>query len=249
MLAHVLKKVLSAFLHPVGLCLLLLVIGLVFLYRTGRRRLGGWLISLAALWLLISSLPMTSYFMLRPLEATAGPCVDPAVLRKLGVQHILVLGGEGPGYPRVSEGIRLWKHVPGAFLLLSDGMAHKGDRAGRFAVEMGVSKTALIAQGGALDTGDEAKLFVNIVGTGPFALVTSAWHIPRAMKLFQARGLSPVAAPCEHRTKEFPPRATCLLPSGDALLTTELAMHEYLGMVWLDLKETLTKLFRQSSDL
>ena len=120
---------------------------------------------------------------------------------------------------------------------------HKGDKAGRFAMEMGVPKSALIAKGGALDTGDEANLFVDILGTAPFALVTSAWHIPRAMKLFQARGLNPIAAPCEHRTKEFPPLTTCMLPSAAALLTTELAMHEYLGMVWLDLKETLTKLF------
>jgi uncharacterized SAM-binding protein YcdF (DUF218 family) len=193
--------------------------------------------------LLISSLPVTSYFMLRPLEATAGPCVDPAVLRKLGVQYILVLGGESLGYPRVSEGIRLWRHMPGGFLVLSDGRAHKGDKAGRFAMEMGVPKSALIAKGGALDTGDEANLFVDILGTAPFALVTSAWHIPRAMKLFQARGLNPIAAPCEHRTKEFPPLTTCMLPSAAALLTTELAMHEYLGIVWLDLKETLTKLF------
>ena len=141
------KKAVSSLLLPVGLCVLLLVAGLVLFRRKLHGRWGMWLLSLATLWLLISSLPVTSYFMLRPLEATAGPCVDPAVLRKLGVQYILVLGGESLGYPRVSEGIRLWRHMPGGFLVLSDGRAHKGDKAGRFAMEMGVPKSALIAKG------------------------------------------------------------------------------------------------------
>jgi len=163
---------------------------------------------------------------MRPLEAAAGPCNNPEVLKKLGLQDIVVLGGIPTGFPRVAEGVRLWRHVPGARLVLSD----VGGCSKRFAIDMGVPREALIVKEGARDTGDEASLFISTVGKKHFALVTSAWHIPRAMRRFQERGLNPFGAPCEHRTKEFPPLATALLPSADALLTTQLALHEYLGL-------------------
>lgn len=237
MIAYILKKILSAFLHPVGLCLVLLAVGLILLRRRRHSRLGVWLVSLATVWLLVTSLPITSYFIVRPLEAAAGPRIDPGALKTAGVEHIVVLGGDSPGYPRVAEAVRLWRHVPGVRVILSDNGKPSGADAQRFAVELGVPRDALVAKTGARDTGDEANLFVDTVGNKPFALVTSAYHISRSMKLFQAQGLNPVAAPCEHRSKEFPSLATCLLPSADALLTTQLALHEYLGLAWCALRK------------
>ena len=111
-----------------------------------------------------------------------------------------------------------------------------GGAARKFATEMGVPTDAVTAKAGALDTGDEVGMFANSVGRRSFALVTSAYHMPRAMRLFRATGLNPVAAPCEHRAGEFPAWSTCLLPNADALLASQLAIHEYLGMIWEVLK-------------
>lgn len=96
---------------------------------------------------------------------------------------------------------------------------------------------------GAFDTADETKLFSRIVGTRPFALVTSAYHIPRAMRLFRKAGLNPVAAPCEYRAKGLQAFPSYILPSADALLTSQLAIHEYLGIGWLALRERLFFLY------
>jgi uncharacterized SAM-binding protein YcdF (DUF218 family) len=230
-IAFVAKKAVSVLLHPVGIGLAFLFTGLIFWRRTRRSRLGVWFVLVASVWLLIASLPITGFLLMRPLEDVAGPCADRDNLKRLGVRDILVLGGGGPANCRVVEGIRMWRHLPKSRLILSGGRTGN-DPMWKLSIELGVPEADLILRTGALDTADEARLFGETVGKAPFALVTSAYHVPRAMRLFQAMGLNPVAAPCEFRTTELPPWSTCLLPTADALLSTQLAMHEYLGMIW-----------------
>ncbi|MGB6067558.1 MAG: ElyC/SanA/YdcF family protein [Desulfomonilaceae bacterium] len=196
----------------------------------------------AAAWLLIASLPITAYLIMRPLEDMAGPAASPEALKQLGVQYLLVLGGDGPADRRVVEGIRLFRHLPNTHLIVSGGLGVRADAIGKFPLEMGVPKGALIVETQLYDTQDEAGSFGKIMGKRPFALITSAFHIPRAMMLFRASGLNPVAAPCEYRAKKLDPFPMYLLPSADALLTTQLAMHEYFGIGWLYLRERLFSL-------
>jgi uncharacterized SAM-binding protein YcdF (DUF218 family) len=238
-IAFATKKALSALLCPVGMCLVLLFAALFFWRRTSKGRLSAWLVLLSATWLLLMSLPITAFFAMRPLEHQAGSYADPEALKQLNVQYLLVLGGGGSADWRVVEGIRLWRHLPNTRLILSRGREDQVESISALPVEMGVSKQALIIETKAFDTEDEARVFGEIVGKTPFALVTSAYHIPRAMRLFRTAGLNPVPAPCEYRAKKFPALPTCLLPSADALLTTQLAIHEYLGIGWHAMKERL----------
>ncbi len=242
-IAFAAKKALSTLLYPVGMCLALLFAALFFWRRTPKGRLSAWLVFLAATWLLITSLPITAFFVVRPLEHRAGSCAKPEALKQLGVQYLLVLGGGGQADWRVVEGIRLFRHLPNTRLIVSGGREGEADSIGAFPVEMGVPKEALIVETKLFDTEDEARVFGEIVGKTPFALVTSAYHIPRAMRLFRTVGLNPVAAPCEYRAKKLPKFPSYLLPSADALLTTQLAIHEYIGMTWLAVKEKPSRRF------
>jgi uncharacterized SAM-binding protein YcdF (DUF218 family) len=239
LIAFTAKKALSALLCPLGMCLALLVGALIFWRRTPKGRLSAWLVFFAATWLLITSLPTTAYLIMRPLEDMAGPSADPDTLKQLGVQCVLVLGGGSEADRRVVEGIRLFRHLPNTRLIVSGGREGEVARIRSLPLEMGVAEHALTVDTGAFDTVDETKLFSKIVGDRPFALVTSAYHIPRAMRLFRNAGLMPVAAPCEYRAKKLPALPTCLLPNADALLTTQLAIHEYMGIAWLDLGQKL----------
>jgi uncharacterized SAM-binding protein YcdF (DUF218 family) len=238
-IAFAAKKALSALLCPVGMCLVLLFAALFFWRRASKGRLSAWLVFLAATWLLIAALPITGFFLMRPLEDMAGSLADPEELKRLGVQYILVLGGGGPADWRVVEGIRLFRHLPNTRLILSGGREDQVESISTFPLEMGVSKQDMIIETKAFDTADEARVFGEIVGKTPFALVTSAYHIPRAMRLLRTAGLNPIPAPCEYRAKKLPALPTSLLPSADALLTTQLAIHEYLGIAWLTAKERL----------
>ena len=221
------------------MCLALLLGALLYWRRTPKGRLSVWLVILATAWLLVTSLPITAYLIMRPLEDMAGPSANPETLKQLGVQYLLVLGGGGPADRRVVEGVRLFRHLPNTCLIVSGGMRAQVNSIGEFPVEMGVPKEAVIIGKQVFDTEDEAGSFGKIVGKRPFALITSAYHIPRAMRLFRIAGLNPVAAPCEYRAKELDPFPMYLLPSADALLKTQLAMHEYLGIAWIAIREEL----------
>lgn len=69
------------------------------------------------------------------------------------------------------------------------------------------------------------------LGQQPFFLVTSAGHMPRALAVFQATGMQPLPAPTDYLSQRNWYQASWL-PSGSYLAMSDLAIHEYVGMVW-----------------
>jgi len=211
--------------------------------------------------LLLTSFPITGYLLTSALETEAGPYADPAELSRKGVKHIVVLGVElvtaertpadrmGNFLFRVMEGVRLWKGIRGGVLVLSGGslpgMSSDADAMAALPLELGIPRDALVLETRAWDTEDEARIFSRLVGQEPFALVTSALHIPRAMMHFRYLGLNPVPCPCELRTARPPAWYQWFWPSTDALLKSQNAIHEYLGRWWLLLK----RVFRRPPEL
>jgi uncharacterized SAM-binding protein YcdF (DUF218 family) len=249
------KKIISTFCHPVGLSLLLLFAGM-FLWRIRpKSRLGPFTVFVGALVLLVASLPIVGFLLLKPLETAAGPYADPAQLRDKGVRYIVVLSSElvtadrtladrfGQSIFRTMEGIRLWKGVPGSKLVLSGGSMpgrqSQADAMAALPMEMGVPRKALVLETRVWDTRDEAKAFSAIVGKEPFALVTSASHMPRAMKYFKDFGLNPLPCPCEFKTRVGIVWYRWFWPSVEALRMSTWAAHEYIGTLWYSLKRKL----------
>lgn len=73
-------------------------------------------------------------------------------------------------------------------------------------------------------------------GVSKIVLVTSAWHMPRAVWCFKKNGFKIFPAPTDYLTEQesydlrsFLPRWTVLGDSGQAL-------HEYLGLLWYRLR-------------
>ncbi|MFT5396545.1 MAG: uncharacterized SAM-binding protein YcdF (DUF218 family) [Gammaproteobacteria bacterium] len=68
-------------------------------------------------------------------------------------------------------------------------------------------------------------------------LVTHAWHMSRAVLMFEKQGIKVTPAPTI-----FTPHATWLaswqnyIPAASALGNTYLALHEYMGILWYKLK-------------
>ena len=248
----ILKKVISAILQPLGISFLLVFAGLVVWKLKHWSRGGAILIVAGSALLLILSFPVTSYLLLHGLEAQAGSYQNPAFLQAKGVRYIVILGGAGssdeltpadrtgPSIFRVLEGLRLWHRIPGSRLVLS-GMgfpfeANTPDLMKALPIDMGVPADAITIYASAWDTGDEAALLSRQLGDAPFALVSSAYHVPRAMRLFRSRGLNPIASPCAFKTKAPPPLYKWFLPDGSSLLGSQLAIHEYLGRLWMTVR-------------
>ena len=63
------------------------------------------------------------------------------------------------------------------------------------AEELGVDKADMVLEVESRDTKDHPLYVQHLVKKDPFILVTSAFHMPRAMKLFAKQGLAPIPAP------------------------------------------------------
>lgn len=243
------RKLLARLLFPVGLVALLWLAGAVLWLRRPGRRLGPALMAAAGVLLAALSLPPVGQALLAPLEDAAGGYARPADLAAQSVRRIVVLSGShrvGPLTPadrlgasttlRLLEGLRLWRGVPGALLVLSGGsFTHQASAAGdmaSLAKELGVPAGAIVTETGSWDTADQARALHQRLGDEPFALVTSATHMPRALMLFRCQGLRPVPAPADFVTRGDGGGLWRWLPQASGLKMAQQAAYEYLGLAW-----------------
>jgi uncharacterized SAM-binding protein YcdF (DUF218 family) len=231
------KKLLGALLNPVSLCLVMLLAGLALLWSGSRQKAGKILVSLGTLLLVLGSFPYLPEALLSPLEGRYPPLVSVEQLQTPGeaaIKWIVVLGGNTD---RTVEGVRLFRQLPGTKIILTGGPIY-GSMAGavesaKICLYVGVNPEDLILETGPRDTAGEARLVKGIVGRDRFILVTSAYHLPRAMALFKKQGMTPIPAPTGFLLdKNFHLNPWLFLPGADNLGYTEIAVHEYLGLAW-----------------
>lgn len=238
----ILKKIVSGFFFPLSVVILILLLG-TFLKRSRRKIL----ITGIVLLYLFSFNPF-SYLVLRPLESRYEP-VSASDLHK-DVQWIVVLGGGShedkaltaedrlidAGLKRLLEGVRLARLLPEARLVLSGGdyrgVAPDALIMRQAALNQGIQKERIIIEKNSWDTVDQAQFLKGRLSGSPFYLVTSASHMPRSMRLFEALGVKPIAAPTDFRAHWGTFHITDLFPSAENLVDTERAFHEYLGIIW-----------------
>jgi len=85
-----------------------------------------------------------------------------------------------------------------------------------------------------LDTGAEARAIASLLNGAPFVLVTSAYHMPRAVRLMQRAGQHPIPAATGQRVGAFPGWGLHRwLPTSAGMRDSEIALHEYLGLAAL----------------
>ncbi len=77
-------------------------------------------------------------------------------------------------------------------------------------------------------------------GVTKVALVTHAWHMPRAIRVFKGNQIDVVAAPTIFSTGKLTITQSLKrdwLPNSLAFRKSYLALHEYLGMAWYRVRE------------
>ncbi len=67
------------------------------------------------------------------------------------------------------------------------------------------------------------------------ALITHAWHMPRAQTAFQAAGFEVIPAPTAYTTR-YQTDLLSFIPNAIALRDSKIFMHEAIGMMWYRLK-------------
>jgi len=143
---------------------------------------------------------------------------------------------------RTTEGVRIYKLNPTAKLIFSGysggDINSNAKMNARLAMALGVPESAIILFEQPKDTIEEAIDNKKVTQGKRLALVTSATHMPRAMKIFQQQGLSPIPAPTAHVSKATTGVQPLhyYFPRANHLAVSEKAFHEWLGLAWLSLK-------------
>ena len=247
----IVKKVISLLLFPAGMVTSLWLLGsLVW----GVRRHSPWgprILWLAGFMLFVFSWPPVGWLLLNSLEDQNPIYARPSELLQQGVSNIVVLSAgfsPGPGMPwdklnapsikRTLEGVRLWKRMPGSRLILMGGDFYSANEncaisMGQLALRMGVPQESMKLETDSWDTADQAASMVEELKQHPFALVTSASHMPRALWLFERQGLSPIPAPADFHTLDWRFSHTSVLPTVNGLVQSQRAIYEYLAMAYL----------------
>ena len=249
-----LKKLISRMLFPLPLSLILLAVALFFAFR----RKISWAVRLplllALLILFFGSFNGTALLLMRPLETTYTPLAVggvPFPNDALKSRYVVVLGGGATFIPdvppasrlsdaslsRLVEGVRLVNLLPKTQLVFTGGEVDSpipiADAMTMGAISMGVSPQRIHPIPSARDTAEEIESISKVVGKQPFILVTSAAHMPRAMKLCQARGLNPIAAPAQFIADRHDLFSWNTFNwSIQSLERTTNAVYEYMGTAW-----------------
>jgi len=229
-----LKKVISFLLYPLSIGFLLTFFGGWLLIRK-RVRLAKLFFVLGMFWVFIVS----SSFFANPLIESLEKHYKKVEHISSNIEYILLLGGDRK--KRAWEALRLYRLLPHTKIVTS-GYAVRGkisdaQKAKKLLIEAGVKSEDIVMQTNVKDTIEEAQTIKKRLGNKPFYLVTSAYHMPRAMKIFKSFGLNALAAPTDFNDPND--GEVIQLLSAKELIKTEKAFHEYLGLLSLYIKDLL----------
>jgi uncharacterized SAM-binding protein YcdF (DUF218 family) len=100
-----------------------------------------------------------------------------------------------------------------------------------FFQKMGVSNNDIFTTPSGSNTETEAQALSLLLQGKSISLVTSASHLPRAVRYFEDLGIKVLPIPVEHLSRrQIEPMID--LPSARSLHRSERAIHEYLGLIY-----------------
>ena len=151
---------------------------------------------------------------------------------------------------RMAEGIRLYRELADARLILSGGPARGEDRpnadlAAEFAVAMGVPQQSIVLERLSATTYENLLEVNKIVGSVPFILVSSSEHLRRATAVAHRLGMNPLPAPSGIWAARYYPAGMSWVELGRKLIEDmgpptganrldyiQRAYYEYVGYMW-----------------
>ena len=110
----------------------------------------------------------------------------------------------------------------------------------QFLLALGVPEDRIVMEGKSLNTIENMQETRALVGTARVALVTSGYHMPRALRLARKAGLNAEAFPTDWQVL---PTATpwweSLMPSVGALGASSMAIREHLALAFDNRRVTI----------
>jgi uncharacterized SAM-binding protein YcdF (DUF218 family) len=235
---------------PINLLLFGVLVGVLLCY--GRRaRLGRALALVAILILLAAATLPFGALLIGPLEnrfpeppadmaAPTGIIVlDGAIDDPASAARGQLIFDEGGA--RITEAVILAKRYPEARVVYTGGTASlvpgasstEALQARKFMIEMGVAPERITIEDKSRNTDENARFTAAIVHpkrSQRWIIVTSAFHMPRAMGVFEKAGFQPIAYPVAFYTLGSWPDLRQAFDPALGLRILELGLHEWIGL-------------------
>jgi uncharacterized SAM-binding protein YcdF (DUF218 family) len=248
----VLSKLLGFFAIPSNLIVLIGIGGLLLL-PTRFAGAGRWLASVCLVVLAILGFSPIGSALIIPLENR----FPPWDATRGAPDGIIVLGGaidgSGPGNEvELNEGAErltvvpeLARRYPNARILFSGGsgaLINDGEAEAKLALRvlesLGVARGRITLEDHSRNTVENAVHSKTIVQPNPgerWLLVTSAYHMPRAVGVFRKAGFSVEPYPVDWRTHGVEDALQPFAMVSEGLRRTDTAVHEWVGLAvyWL----------------
>jgi uncharacterized SAM-binding protein YcdF (DUF218 family) len=244
------SKIFWGVMHPAMLLLILVVAGFG---RLGTRylRTGKVLLVAAAAILVVGGLGPLSTWLILPLEDRfpradlAGRPIDGIVILG-GAEDARVAKGRGThalneAAERMTEAAMLARRYPDAKIIFTGGSveilrepAVEADAAGIVLRDLGIAADRLILERKARNTAENATLAKELADPKPgqrWLLITSAWHMPRAMGLFRQAGFPIEAWPVDYRTAGPGDAWMPFASPAEGLRRLDFVAKEWLGLL------------------
>ncbi len=150
---------------------------------------------------------------------------------------VLLLGGRESDVLRASEVLKLahlTDHRAKIIISGTDPSNPKSEEAiavKRFFVARGIPSGNIVIEGRSRNTWENVRNIAELTGEESFFLVTSAYHMKRSMREFERVGANPIPAPMDFRVRgEY--GIYSYLPNAQHLRNSDLAIHEYFGILF-----------------
>ena len=241
-----LHKILPLIFSPLMLVIGLIVLGIIFNLR--KFSLVGIIV------LILSSLPIISNKFIAYLEKDYQP-IEIADVEN--VDAIVVLSGmirvigdeENLKYEftdsidRFFAGLDLFNNNKSPILILTRGNMPwsvgiaEGEYLKEIAIKYGVSEENIILTDEVQNTDQEAKAIKEILTEdAKIILVTSAFHMPRAEKVFKAANINVIPFPVDFQSSKLKTTIMDFIPSAVSLFDTSHFVREMIGRLYYNLK-------------
>jgi uncharacterized SAM-binding protein YcdF (DUF218 family) len=249
-----LSKVLGFFAIPSNLVIAFGLLGVVLL-AAGRARLGRYLMVASLLALAVMGLSPLGNALIIPLEQRFPPWDD----ARGPPDGIVVLGGGitpdvsaarndialNEAAERLTATVVLARRYPDARIVYSGGTGALIYREGSEAVtavrlfeSLGIARERIVAEEQSRNTVENAVFSRLLAMPQPgerWLLVTSGYHMPRAMGVFRAAGFPVEAYPVDWRTRGPQDALRPFSTLGSGMERTDTAVREWVGLLvyWL----------------
>lgn len=247
-MTYLLSKTVGFALQPINMAILVLVLGAATMF-TRFRNTGRMVTVAGVLALLVFAHSPLANLMMLPLESRFARGVIPADVTgfiSLGggiddivsaSRHVVELESASD---RVVELVVLARRYPNAKIVYSGGVSalvyeavSSGSIVGNLLTGLGVEAERLVLEARSRNTVENARYTRELLQPKPgekWVLITSAFHMPRAMGVFRKEGFDVIPWPVDYRTRAEGAENQWFFDAVLHLDIANLALKEWIGL-------------------